>query len=289
MKFAGSLSDCDKEKASYELIGIPFDGNSFKKGARKGPEAIRKASHRMESFLWTQKMELSDLRFYDYGNHFRKFFKQRFDKRKKIFIGGDHSITFPIVRHFIDHDEAIKVITIDAHADFRDVYRGRKFSNACIMRRIAELVEFENVMEIGTRSASEEEYEYMKDKIMVYDANMLRDKGIVGVLDEIEEEDSSKEKTYLSIDIDVLDPSIAPGVENPEPCGMSLEMLISLVRGIIERRNVITCDVTEVNPKLDGVNGITSVNAARIIVEILSCYAMDWRWGNKEVKHYGMP
>ena len=70
----------------------------------------------------------------------------------------------------------------------------------------------------------------------------------------------------------MLDPSIAPGVENPEPCGLSLESLISLIRGIIKRKNVVASDVVEVNSKFDIINGVTSINAARIVFEILACY-----------------
>jgi len=104
----------------------------------------------------------------------------------------------------------------------------------------------------------------------------MREKGVQGVLEEIGE---GEEKTYLSIDIDVLDPGIAPGVEHPEPCGLSLESLISLVQGIIKRRDVVASDVVEVNPGLDIVSGITSLNAARVVFEILACY---WERDNRD-------
>jgi agmatinase len=136
------------------------------------------------------------------------------------------------------------------------------------MRRIAELVGFENIIEIGVRSSSEEEYASLH-KIKVYDAEMLREKSVECVLDEIGKEE---EKTHLSIDVDVLDSRIASGIENPEPCGMLLKSLISLIRGIIKRKNVVASDVMEVNPKFDIVNGITSINVARIVFEILACY-----------------
>jgi agmatinase len=277
MKFAGSLSEIDKQNALYALIGVPFDGHAVKKGARDGPKAIRKASQRLETFLWHRKLELSDLRYYDRGDlkFENAFFEEgkrigKFDTtRKRIFIGGDHSVSYPIVKDLFVHGEVAKVIAIDAHADFRDSYKHTHFSNACVMRRIAELVGFKNMIEIGVRSASAEEYALIKDKIKIYDAEMLRVKGVEGVVEEIGE---GEEKTYLSIDIDVLDPSIAPGVENPEPCGMSLERLISLIQGIIERKNVVASDVVEVNPKLDTLNGITSITAARIMFELLACY-----------------
>lgn len=274
MKFAGSLSEADKEKASYEIIGVPYDGNAFKKGSKEGPKAIRRASQRLETFLWHEKRELSDLLYYDCGDINLDFGQNQnlvFDtRREKIFIGGDHSISFPLVKHFFDSGEVEKVMVIDAHTDFRNVYKSKKLSNACVMRRIAELVGFENIIEIGVRSSSEEEYALMKDKVMIYDAEMVREKGVECVLEEIEKEGRREEKTYLSIDIDVLDPGIAPGVENPEPCGMSLESLIALIRGIMEQKNVVASDVVEVNPGLDNANGITSINAARIVFEQLN-------------------
>ncbi len=286
MKFSGSLSEVDKEKALYEIIGVPYDGNAVKKGAREGPKAIRRASQRLETFLWHRKLELSYLLYYDRGDvklEHKTFVEgegiAEFDPaRKKIFIGGDHSISYPLVKDLFEHGEVTKVIAIDAHADFRGSYKNTQFSNVCVMRRIAEMVGLKNVVEIGLRSASVEEYALIKDNVRVYDAEMLRVKGVEGVVEEIEE---GEEKTYLSIDIDALDPSIAPGVENPEPCGMSLESLISLIQGIIERKNVVTSDVVEVNPKLDTTNGITSINAARIIFEILACY---WKRDYGETK-----
>jgi agmatinase len=277
MKFSGSLSDADKEKAWYEVVSVPFDGNAFKKGARDGPNSIRKASQRLETFLWHRHCEVSDILYYDRGDVplLEQFTKGKSDRvefdrtKKKIFIGGDHSITYPIVTYLFERDKVDKVITIDAHADFRDSYKNNRFSNACVMRRIAELIGCENVIEIGVRSSSEEEYVVLKDEIQLYDADFIREKGVKRALEQIGHE---KEKTYLSIDIDVLDPSIAPGVEHPEPCGMSLEDLIALIQGILGITNVVASDVVEVNPRFDSANGITSLNAARIIFEILACY-----------------
>jgi agmatinase len=279
MRFSGSLSEVDREKAWYELIGVPYDGNASRKGASEGPRAIRRASQRLETFLWHQKLELTDLLYYDRGDlrlEQKPFLEGEqiatsHSARKKIFFGGDHSISYPIIKDLFEHGEIANVIAIDAHADFRDSYKNNRFSNACVMRRVAELVGYEQMLEIGVRSASADEYAVIKDQIRMYDAELLRQKGVEAALEEIGEGD---EKTYLSIDIDVLDPSIAPGVEHPEPCGMSLESLLSLIQGIIERKDVVASDVVEVNPKLDTRNGITSINASRIIFELLACYGM---------------
>jgi len=130
------------------------------------------------------------------------------------------------------------------------------------MRRIAELAGVENVIEIGVRSASWEEYEFMKNRVRILDVDV----------DDTPEELELEGKLYLSIDIDVLDPGIAPGVEYPEPCGMSLEALIRLVRRIIKRGDVVACDIVEVNPQLDIKNGITCLNAAKLVFEVLASY-----------------
>jgi agmatinase len=286
MKLSGSLSGKDKEKALYEIIGVPYDGNAIIKGSREGPKAIRNASQRLETFLWHKELELSDILYYDYGdielerNHFFKAqniaeLVLEHTRIRKVFLGGDHSVTYPLVKYLFEHGEVASVISIDAHADFRDSYRGNKFSNACVMRRIAELVGFEHIIEIGVRSSSVDEYASL-NQIAIYDADVLREKDVQGVLEEIGE---GEEKTYLSIDIDVLDPGIAPGVEHPEPCGLSLESLISLVQGIIKGRDVVASDVVELNPRLDIANGITSLNAARIVFEILACY---WERDNRD-------
>ena len=296
MKFSGSLSEAEKEKASYEIVGVPFDGNAFKKGAREGPRAVRKASQRLETFLWHEKLELSDLLYYDRGDldlsgfgGFGEFGGfgglvsleglEGLDlRKKKVFIGGDHSVSFPLVKHFFERGEVERVVVLDAHTDFRDSYKSNKFSNACVVRRVAELVGLERVVEIGVRSSSEEEYALLKDndKLRIYDAGTLRREG--GRAGEGEggrsERGGREEATYLSIDIDVLDPSVAPGVENPEPCGFSLERLISVVRGVIKSEGVrvVAADVVEVNPRQDNPNGITSLNAARLVFEILAGY-----------------
>ncbi len=263
MKFAGSLLQ-DSEKAIYEIIGVPFDDNATIKGASNAPEMIRRASQRLETFMWHNKLELSDLLYYDCGDLHDITDLDIDTGKRKIFIGGDHSISYPLFKYYFERQELTRVVVIDAHADFRDVYMGNRFSNACVMRRIAELAGVENVIEIGVRSASWEEYEFMKNRVRILDVDVD--------VDDTPEELELEGKLYLSIDIDVLDPGIAPGVEYPEPCGMSLEALIRLVRRIIKRGDVVACDIVEVNPQLDIKNGITCLNAAKLVFEVLASY-----------------
>ena len=280
MKFAGSLAAADRDKAWYELVGVPFDGNAVMKGARFGPAAIRLASQRLETFLWGRKLELSDLLYFDRGDLMLEHYQQgqsdripelELERRKMILMGGDHSLTYPLVKLLFDRGDLGSVIVIDAHADFRDEYENNRYSNACVTRRIAELVGFEHVVEIGIRSASEEEYQALQGRILVYDAEAVKENGLNKLLQALENE-AEAGKTYLSIDIDVLDPGIAPGVAHPEPDGMGLAELLALIRGISACREIVASDVVEVNPRVDAVGGITSLQAACVIFELLACY-----------------
>ncbi len=302
MRFAGSLSDKEREKALFEVVGVPFDGNAVKKGAAKAPGAVRKASHSLETFLWHRKREISDMRFYDAGDISLKrtgimALKESVNRngksdtgkhaesgelfrvcggtdRRTIFIGGDHSVSVALVRALCERYH-LKVFIMDAHADLREKYRGNIYSNACAARRIAEIVGIENVVLIGVRSASADEYDFIRENgVRVYDAEEITTdlKGVLSDINEMGEDECvhcGNTASYISVDIDVLDPSIAPGVEYPEPCGLSMQHVISILSDIIRKKNVVAADVVEVNPRKD-TTGTTSICAARIVMEILA-------------------
>lgn len=268
MKFTNS-SLLDPESCDIEIVGIPFDDNaSFRKGSKNGPDAIRKSSYELETFLWDKKAEISDITYFDHENidleNYEDLFGilTQYDCKRKIFLGGDHSISFPAIKSVKKSHKDMYVISIDAHTDFRDIYQDNRFSNACVMRRIGEVIGFENLIEIGIRSSSKDEYEFLKDKIDIYDLYMLRKYGLGSFLDKIYDE-----KVYLSIDIDVLDPALSPGVGNPEPDGLSTYELISMVRSIFERADVVACDLVEVTPQF---GDITAFIAARLVFEIIN-------------------
>jgi len=301
MRFAGSLTKADRDKARIEIFGVPFDGNAVLKGARKGPMAIRRASHTLETFLWRKEVEISEILFADAGDIAvsfppRREIGEKFEvsvqpplrsERRKIFLGGDHSVTFALVKHLFERGFVEKVFVLDAHADFRESYKGNRFSNACVLRRIVELVGAENVVAIGVRSASAEEYEALhfqrkrgrgqgewqgkkKGELRIYDAWRVRE-DLSGVLSKLASECAAGKNAYLSVDVDVLDPCVAPAVEYPEPCGLSVSEVLSLINGIFASSNVVAADVVEVNPRMERRNRITSVSAARIVMEILAC------------------
>ena len=271
LKFTGSLSE--PEFAEVGIIGIPFDENaSFRRGSGFAPNSIRMASHELETFLWNRKIELTDIGYYDYGDiaagSYDEVFKslEGLNLSRNIILGGDHSISLPIVKQLRDEYGDLAVVSIDSHTDFRDDYCGNRFSNACVMRRISEVIGTDNLIEIGICSSSEDEYLDMKDSVKVLDLEMMRGDGLEEIISRI---DSACE-IYLSVDIDSLDLASGYAVGNPEPDGMSISELIRLVGGIVDGKDVVACDIVEVNP-LFGKE--TSFVSARIAMELIG------RWG----------
>lgn len=269
------------------ICGIPYDwGVGFRPGSRFGPRAIREISTRFflkKSGYWdieTGKRMLEDIKIGDigdvdilYSNH-RYNFKKITEMVKSIksnnalpvILGGDHSITYPIVKGLIDKKE-IDIIHFDAHLDFKDNIVGLKYTNSSPIKRISELSFINNITSIGIRGIRVAEEDY-KDAInngnKIITSYQLQKSGVKSILEGL----SYSYNTYVTIDIDVLDPSIAPGTGSPEPEGLSFTQLRKLLKDITNNTNIIGFDIVEVNPQLD-VSDLTSLTAARIIIEFL--------------------
>lgn len=273
LRFADANSPLDRAKAV--VLGVCFEGTvSFRKGTAHAPDAIRKESHNFETFLMEHGVELLEAEVHDAGNlsGFQSVAKMMADVEKAIHrlfehqrflvvLGGEHSITVPVVRGL----GASRVLVLDAHLDFRDEYEGERYSHACASLRIAELVGAEHLYQIGVRSASAEELKDAERMGMRFStAEDVRELGIEEVCAEAERVLGSG-SLYLSLDIDVIDPAHAPGAGTPEPFGLSsLE-----VKRVIERfaPRLIGMDVVEVCPPQD--SGNTASLAARLIREAI--------------------
>ena len=271
-----SCSDFDCKEAEFVICGVPFDKNySYREGSKDAPDAIRDASWEIETYLMEKDIDVEDLNICDMGNIEVDNFSGLFDgaekviekvkDKKLIVIGGDHSITFPFVSEYKKIFKNISVLSLDAHFDLREEYQDSRDSNASVMRRVSECIGCENLFEIGTRAACRDDFLFAKENninfIPYYE---IREKGLDAasvLLKKI------KGKLYLSIDMDVIDSALAPGVENPEAEGLSVQEHLELIRKIFRTCDVVACDVVEVAPKYD--NGITSMLAARTIYEIL--------------------
>jgi len=270
------------EKAHFVIVGVPFDRTtSFRSGTRAGPNAVREASYNFESYLFEHDTNLVDIPIHDAGNieqcgTAEEMFKATKAEAKSIvsagkfpiFIGGEHSISIPVIEAFDD----IGVISIDAHLDFRDEYMGNRMSHACVMRRAADHVGMENVLPFGVRSISAEE---KKQKMPNYiDAYQIHDQGLETSWKRAMNM-MRKEKVYFSLDIDGIDPAYAPGTGTPEPFGLSTYDVKKCINMLGER--MVGFDVNEISPPYD--HGNTAALGARMIQEVI---CVVWKHAGKK-------
>ena len=278
----------------YIIAGVPFDGtSSYRSGSRFAPSSIRDASYNFEAYLPDTGVNLADLPLFDAGDveeagsvedmlsllgmEMDDLF-QRFPRAFPVLLGGEHSITPGVLRGIVEHsvgESRIGVIYLDAHLDMREEYLGIRDSHACAARRTAEIVGFENIVLAGIRSFSLEEAEFLeplieRDEFRFYSARAVKTKGAAVVGREMVKRLLSSGCThiYLSIDMDVFDPSEAPAVGNPEPGGLGYFEVMDIVRA--SAPYLIGMDVVEVAPDYD--RGITALLAARIVRETIGLH-----------------
>jgi agmatinase len=270
MSITNCFLGCNKDikDADILLIGIPYDGtSSFRPGSRFAPNAIRETSYGIETYspIFDKDIE-EDLSICDIGDMelpFGNFQKatyiiekklEEIPSKKVVSIGGEHLITLPIVKNFYKKYNDIYLIHFDAHADLRDDYLGEKLSHATVIRRIAEIIGFEKVFQYGIRSGTKDEYNLIK-KHKTLNRSIDEIKNIIG-----------KSHVYISVDLDVLDPSIFPGTGTPEPGGFSFNELINFIRQL-DSLNIVGCDVVELSPHYDN-SGVSTIVAAKVIREL---------------------
>jgi len=274
--FADANSDI--EDADFVVLGFPFDSTtSFRSGSRDGPDAIRLASYNFESYDCYYDVDLADLRICDLGNMelgSDPFFAQESirdglssirEDQTLISLGGEHSITPPLVEHLASLSP-LSVLVLDAHLDLRDEYGFTRLSHACTSRRILEVEHLGGYASIGIRSGCREEFEFARENgLRFFTGEEVRNKGIDYVLDLVME-NLICERVYLSLDMDFLDPTYAPAVGNPEPFGMTPWV----VRRVLERLcpRIAAIDITEVAPSYD--RGETALMAAKIAREFIA-------------------
>ena len=291
--FQGDTSEESIKQADIVVFGIPYDGNvSYRDGASEGPSAIRATTEPIpptteyfEDMSGTQVVDLGDI----YNDDCELLFAEVEEKvadlvrKEKFFtmIGGDHSVTIPVLRGInkgIDHDFGI--IHIDAHLDLCDALGGSQVSHGCTQRRALELEHVktsESIYFIGIRSAELDELAFMKENpVNIINAAEFEQLGTKQVIEKVKEKMSSFKSIYLTVDIDCLDPAYAAGTGTPKFGGLTARQLLDLLRGLFDLP-IIGFDVVEVAPKLD--SAMSSVYAGqRIITEC---------WGHQTRKTRG--
>ncbi len=272
MEFLCSLASI--KKAKTVLVGVPYDGTStFRPGSRFAPASIRESSYGLESYSPYQDKDLREIKFFDIGDIplsysdvqlnlkiIESFILKLILKRKKtICIGGEHLISYPIVKAYKKKYKDLVVIHLDAHSDLANSFRGEKFSHATVMRRIAELVGFENLYQLGIRSMVREDRLLPKRKDNTCMLNLSKSEEYLNKI---------KDKPiYVSIDLDILDPAYFPGTGTPEPGGVTFKELLTFIL-LLKNFHVIGADVVELSPHYDQ-SGVSSITAASVIRELL--------------------
>ncbi|UCH31558.1 MAG: agmatinase [Candidatus Bathyarchaeota archaeon] len=266
------------KKADYVVIGIPFDMTStFRTGARFAPSAIREASLNIETFSFRSNLDMEDLKIHDLGDlhvsgnvevtlrRLQNILGELSKSQIPILIGGEHTITLGAFRG-IGGDDAT-IISLDAHLDLRDEYMDLATSHTTFMRRLKEQINPREIIEIGTRAACKEELTYAeKSGIHFFTTKRIREVGWLSTIRSVQKIIKDCKQIYLTIDMDVLDPAFAPAVQNPEPDGLRIEMLLELIFNLCDDR-LIGLDLVEVAPSFD--NGVTAIQAAKILFEAM--------------------
>lgn len=266
------------EKAEFVVLGVPYDGTStYRAGARFGPQAIREASLNIETYSLRSGLDVEDLAICDIGNlHVTDNLSKNLEhlalvtsdilKANKfpVILGGEHSITLGAVRAF---GKATAILDFDAHMDLRDEYMGSKLSHTTFMRRLAEEIGAEKIVQVGVRAICKDDLKFAKKSGLNFiSAHEIRRYGPSQTAKTIQKLLSPYKQVYVTIDIDVLDPAFAPAVGNPEPDGISTTILLDILQEICDKR-FLGFDVVEVAPHYD--SGATSVQAAKTVFELL--------------------
>ena len=195
-----------------------------------------------------------------------------------VVIGGDHAVTFPVVRAF---DESglgpLHVVHFDAHLDYMPFVHGISMTNQHAFRHIRQMANVASITQVGIRSIRGSEVmlaDSLRDGNRVVTMEELRDVTVTGIVEALPE----NARVYVSIDIDALDMALVPGCVSAEPGGLRYEELRAALFALAERTDVIGFDLVEVNPMLDVGTGVTSYLAAHTIVEFLGRICAQPRW-----------
>jgi agmatinase len=278
LPFGGTLPHVRNFQDSKAVIlPVPIDRTtSYVGGTRNGPREILIASSHME--LWDEEvgadvhgagiftlpeMELPFGELPAVMDEIQRVAYEVLSRDKfLVTLGGEHSITPPLVAAAAQRYPGVSVLQIDAHADLRDSYMGTIHNHACAMRRVLDLAP---VTQVGIRSLSTEEAAALSrlKTTIFYDVSMRRDP------DWIERVvDSLGDTVYVTIDVDGMDPAVMPATGTPEPGGLSWYEMLALLRATLTRRRVVACDVVELSP----IPGLVAPNflCSKLVYKILA-------------------
>jgi agmatinase len=287
----------DLENADAAIVGAPFDtGATFRAGARFGPEGIRSASHLLRRYNPSLDVAIFDhLSVIDYGDMpvVPGYIESSYERIAKglepihragvvpIVLGGDHSIALPELRAAAEVHGPLALVQFDSHPDTWDSYFGEIHTHGTPFRRAVEegLLDTSRSIQVGMRGSIYDEGDWNDAKEMGFDlvpTDEVRKLGLPAVIERIRERVGNA-KTYVSFDVDFVDPAFAPGTGTPEIGGFTSREAQEFVRGLAGLE-IVGCDVVEVYPAYDHAQ-ITALLAANVAHEFLSLLAFSQKSG----------
>jgi len=272
----GYLSEehSNQTNAGIVIIPVAYDGTStWVKGADKGPQAIIEASANMELYdietdsevykkgIYTEDAIAGEITTEEMIDAVRGTVRYYLEEDKfAVVIGGEHSVSIGAVRAHAKHYKELTVLQLDAHADLRDEYNGSKYNHACVMARAKEIC---HIVQVGVRSMDFSERDFIENSAM------FLAKDIYDNADWIEKVVSKlSDNVYITIDLDVFDPSVMPSTGTPEPGGLLWYDVLPLLKTVSDKKNVVGFDVVELCP--DGRCKAPDFLAAKLIYKLLS-------------------
>jgi arginase len=255
------------------VVGIPFDLNSsFLRGPAKAPIRIREGLYSDSANMWTENgidlgvnqswQIVGDAQLSKPQTAFDEIEKTLTqlleDRARPISLGGDHSITYPILRAFARKYERLSILQLDAHPDLYDDLDGNRHSHACPFARIMEEKLAQRLVQVGIRTLTG----HQSQQAERFGVEVIEMK-VLSKADQLDFEGP----IYLSLDMDCLDPAFAPGVSHYEPGGMSTRQVIDIIQNL--GGNLVGADLVEFNPDRDP-QGVTAMVAAKLLKEIIA-------------------
>ncbi|MDC7243610.1 MAG: agmatinase [Sphaerochaetaceae bacterium] len=272
-----SFQSCksEYEESKVVLFSSPMDTTtSYRPGTRFAGNAIRVESIGIEWYSPYFDMDLKDYKTCDIGdielpmgdveNSLDSIYKTAKeiikDNKLPMMVGGEHLVTLPVVKALAEKHKDLRIIHLDAHTDLRDEFLGRKLSHATVLRRCYDILGDNKIYQFGIRSGDKHEFEWAKKHTHLQKFDLT---GLTEVIEEIKDH-----PVYITIDLDVLDPSIFPGTGTPEPGGITYKELLFAMGSFKKLNNVVGADIVELAPMLDSSNGSTIV-AAKTLREMI--------------------
>ena len=274
MNFGGNEVIYDYNESKIIIVPVPYDETStWMKGADKGPDAILQASVNLEFFDVETMSEthLAGIHTIDpileKGTPLElvnavhdKVISLLSENKFPVIIGGNHTVSIGAFKAFSESFKNLSVLQLDAHGDLRQVYEGSEYNHACAMARARE---YAPVVQVGIRSMSAEELPYYEKDRMFFSHELYYNKDLYNnAIDKL------SENVYITIDLDVFDPSLIPSTGTPEPGGPAYVELLHFLRDVIKSRNVVGFDVVELCPSTT--NKAPDFIASKIIYQLLS-------------------